>query len=270
MSANKKLWHSKTRAHSRAQAAVTDALFLLIIVSSLTGFLFIFAANYGKGISDQVNRNDNFEFASSALKTIMYQSTPRDSNQQINVLSPDPDLELDYLMALVKEDYADDQVLSDNTKRNLARSTYLVMRPVADTQDYLFAINTAQKYVFVMVWRTNFDVQLDPNTGKPIRFQNVGLNAGETHELFFCDPKLSDNAVQKLFLRVGNTVQAQALINMVEFTGKAFLLTQDTTEVRAGVLLSMWTASIIPDAEWNLLSCTKVNTSDIIGTNTTI
>jgi hypothetical protein len=87
--------------------------------------------------------------------------------------------------------------------------------------------------------------------------------------LFFCDPRLSDNAVQKLFLRVGNTVQAQALINMVEFTGNAFLLTQDTSEVRAGVLLSMWTASVIPDAEWNLLNCTKVNTSDIIGTSTT-
>lgn len=256
-----------TSLESRAQAAVTDALFLLIIVSSLTGFLFMFAANYGKGIADQVNRNDNFEFASSALKTIMYQSTPRDSNQTINVASPDPDLELDYLMALVKEDYADDQVLSENTKRNLARATFAVMRPVADTQDYLLAINTAQKYVFVMIWRTKFDYQIDPATGKPIRFQNVGVNTGETHEIFFCDPKLSDNAIQKLFLRVGNTVQAQALINMIEFTGNSFLLALDTSEVRAGVLLSMWTATTIPDAEWNLLSCTKVNTSDILGTN---
>ena len=249
---------------SRAQAAVTDALFLLVIISSLTGFLFLFAANYGKGIADQVNRNDNFEFASSALKTIMYQSSPRDANNTINTLSPDPNLELDYLMAMVKEDYADDKVLSDNTKRSIARATYAVMRPVADTQDYLLAINTAQKYVFLMIWRTNFDTT---NAG---RFGNVQVNPAETHEMFFCDPALSDNALQKLFLRVGNTVQAQTLVNMVEFTGNQFLLALDTSEVRAGVLLAMWTASTIPDAEWNLLKCTKIDLSNIVSTNSSV
>jgi hypothetical protein len=255
--------HSSRDAHARSgQAAVTDALFLLVIISSLTGFLFLYAANYGKGIADQVNRNDNFEFASSALKTIMYQSAPRDANNVINTLNPDPDLELDYLMAMVKEDYADDQNLSDNTKRNLARATFSVMRPVADSHDYLFAINTAQKYVFLMIWRTNFDVANAP------RFGDVGVNSAETHEIFFCDPALSDNALQKLFLRVGNTVQAQALINMVEFSGNQFLLALDTTEVRAGVLLSMWTATTIPDAEWNLLKCEKINAANVINTNT--
>lgn len=252
----------KGDSHARsAQAAVTDALFLLIIISSLTGFMFLFAANYGKGIADQVNRNDNFEFASSALKTIMYQSSPRDASQSINTLSPDPNLELDYLMAMVKEDYADDQTLSDNTKRSLARAAYSVMRPVADSQDYLFAFNTAQKYVFLMIWRTKF-----VSIGQ--RFGNVTVDPLETHEIFFCDPKLSDNAIQKLFLRVGNTVQAQSLVNMVEFTGNAFLLALDTSEVRAGVLLAMWTATTVPDAEWALLNCTKVNVSDVAGTNT--
>ncbi len=248
------------REHS-AQAAITDALFLLVIISSLTGFLFLFAANYGKGIADQVNRNDNFEFASSALKTIMYQSVPRDSNKTIDTLNPDPNMELDYLMAMVKEDYADDQTLSNNTKRSLARAAFSVMRPVADTQDYLFAINTAQKYVFLMVWRTKFI----PNG---TRFGDVLVDPSETHEIFFCDPALSDNALQKLFLRVGNTVQTQALVNMVEFSGKAFLLALDSTEVRAGVLLAMWTATTIPDAEWNMMKCTKVDVSNSVSTNT--
>ncbi len=243
-----------------AQAAITDALFLLVIISSLTGFLFLFAANYGKGIADQVNRNDNFEFASSALKTIMYQSVPRDSNKIIDTLNPDPNMELDYLMAMVKEDYADDQNLSNNTKRSLARAAFSVMRPVADTQDYLFAINTAQKYVFLMVWRTKF-ISLSG------RFGDVQVDPSETHEIFFCDPSLADNALQKLFLRVGNTVQTQALVNMVEFSGNAFLLALDSTEVRAGVLLSMWTATTIPDAEWNTMKCTKVDVSNIVSTN---
>ncbi|MFH0970711.1 MAG: hypothetical protein V1776_04610 [Candidatus Diapherotrites archaeon] len=256
---------------SRGQAAVTDALFLLVIISSLTGFLFLFAANYGKGIADQVNRNGSFEFVSSALKTIMYQSVTRDSTQAINVLSPDPDLEVDYLMAMVKEDYADDQNLSLNTKRSLAKSIYHVMRPIADNQDYLFAINTAQKYVLIILWRTNFVVQDSTGayvpwggTVDPERFQNVLPNPSEPHEMFFCNPSITDNAVQKLFLRVGTATQAQSLINMVEFSGSSFLLALDTTEIRAGVILSTWTATPIPDEEWNLLKCEKIPPADII------
>ncbi len=251
---------SNKKMKNAAQAAVTDALFLLVIISVLTGFLFLFAANYGKGVADQVNRNDNYEFVSSALKTIMYQSVPRDSNQVINTLSPDPDQELDYLMALVKEDYADDQILSENTQRNIARAVVSVMRPIADTQDYVFAMNTAQKYVFVMVWRTKFVVQ--QVEGKTQRFQNVQVDPKESHELFFCNPSLSDNVMQRLFLRVGNTVQAQALVNMVEFSGNSFLLSLDTSDVRAGVLLATWIATPIPDAEWALLKCSKISLNE--------
>ncbi len=262
----------KNKQKSRAQAAVTDALFLLVIISSLTGFLFLFAANYGKGISDQVNRNDSFEFVSSALKTIMYQSVPRDSNQVINVLNPDYEQEVDYLMALVKEDYADDQNLSENTKRSLARSVYQVMLPVADTQDYLFSIQTAQKYVLMILWRTKFEVmQVD---GKDIRFQNVkptcnpedilDPSACESHQMFFCEPGISDNSVQKLFLRVGTTTQAQSLVNMVEFSGNSLLLALDTTEIRAGVILAAWTATDIPKGEFDPLKCTLLNLADIV------
>lgn len=247
---------------NKAQAAVTDALFLLVIISSLAGFLFLFAANYGKGISDQVTRNDSFEFVSSALKTIMYQSVTRDATQFIDPTNPDPDLEVDYLMATVKEDYADDQVLSTNTKMNLAKSVYAVMRPVADNQDYMFSINTAQKYVLMILWRTKFLVELGPD-GKPTRFQNVQPDPSEPHEMFFCAPDITTNAVQKLFLRVGTATQAQSLINMVEFSGSSFLLALDTTEVRAGVLLSTWTATPIPDAEWQLLKCEKINLAGI-------
>ncbi len=239
------------------QAAVSDALFLLVIISGLTGFLFLFASSYGKGISDQVNRNDSFEFVSSALKTIMYQSSPRDANQTINVANPDPDQEIDYLMASLKEDYADDQNLLGNTKRNLARSIYHVMRPIADTQDYVFSINTAQKYVLFIVWRTKF-------IPTPNRFADVQVDPNEPHEMFFCNPQLNDNALQKLFLRVGTVTQAQSLVNMVEFTGSSFLLALDTSEVRAGVTLATWTATQIPNTEWQLLNCQEIDLTGIV------
>ncbi len=258
----------------RGQAAVTDALFLLVIISSLTGFLFIFAANYGKGISDQVTRNDSFEFVSSALKTIMYQSVTRDSDDSINVASPDPAQEVDYLMALLKEDYADDGNLTLNTKRNMAKSVYAVMRPVADNQDYVFAINTAQEYVLVVLWKTRFLVELDGSPGNYVpytdavdaeRFQNVKADEAEPHEMFFCTPSVADNPLQKLFLRVGTATQAQGLISMIRIAsssfddcGSAALLSLDSCELRAGALLATWTATPIPEAEFSALKCEKI------------
>ncbi|MDP2666491.1 MAG: hypothetical protein Q8P05_03255 [Candidatus Diapherotrites archaeon] len=233
------------------QAAVTDALFLLVIISGLTAFMLLFSANYGKGISDQVNRNDSFEFVASALKTIMYQSVARNADEIINPLHPDPEQEVDYLMALVKEDFADDTQLSVNTQKNLARSVFHVMRPIADSHDYIFAINTAQKYVFVILWRTEF-------IPSPNRFGDVQVDPQNSHRMYSCAPLLSDNALQRLALRVGNTTEAQALVNMVEFTGNSFLLSQDTTATRAGVTLATWTATVIPDAEWQLLNCTPI------------
>ena len=222
------------RRGERGQAAITDALLLLIVVTSLTSFLLLFATSYGKGVADQVNRNDSFEFVSSALKTLMYQSVARDASVTISSDTTDPDVEVDYLMALVKEDFADDSNLTLNTQENLAKSVYQVMRPVADSQDYLFAINTAQKYVLVVLWRTNFIPSQD-------RFGDVQwrwlLESG----------------------RVGTTTEAHALVNMVEFQGNQFLLSQDTTETRAGVSLVTWTATTIPDAEWNLLHCSPVS-----------
>jgi hypothetical protein len=238
--------------NKKGQAAVTDALFLLLIVTGLTAFMFSFSADYGKGIADQVNRNDSFEFVASALKTIMYQSVPRDATQ---VLDPkNPDQEIDYLMAIVKEDFADDGEISDNTKRNLSKSVFEVMRPVSDSHDYIFAINTAQKYVFVLLWRTEFLSATD-------RFGNIEVNPDEPHKMYFCNPNLSDNTLQRLSLRVGNTVETQSLINMVEFSGSSFLLTQDTSQVKAGVTLATWTATVIPDEEWNMLDCTSVDSS---------
>ena len=234
------------------QAAVTDALFLLVIITGLMAFLFSFSINYGKGLSDQVNRNTNYEFVASALKTIMYQSVSRNADVPLNPTNPN--LEIDYLMAQVKEDFADDKNLSPNTQKNLAKTVFDVMRPVADSEDYLLYINTAQKYVFVMIWRTEFaPVQFGPD-GKPVRFQDVTV-LNPSHKMYFCNPDISSDAVTRLKLRVGNTTEVQAIVNMVESAGSAVSLSQDTETTRAGVSLSTWVATRIPDAEWAALQC---------------
>lgn len=237
----------------RGQAAVTDALFLLIIITGLMAFLFTFTINYGKGLADQVQRNTDFEFVASALKTIMYQSVPKNAAL---VLQPNnANQEIDYLMAQVKQDYADDTILTTNTQTNLAHTVYTIMRPIADTHDYLFAINTAQKNVFVLLWRTEFTPsQVDPQTGKPIRYQTLQVQ-NPAHKMYFCDPSVTSDALARFKLRVGNTTEVQAIVNMVEFSGSSLLLSQDTTETRAGVTLSTWVATPIRDAEWQAMNC---------------
>ena len=235
-----------------AQAAVTDALFLLVIITGLMAFLFSFSVNYGKGLSDQVNRNSNYEFVASALKTIMYQSVPR--NADLSITPNNPNQEIDYLMAQVKEDFADDGNLAINTQKNLTKTVFEVMRSVADTQDYLLYINTAQKYVFVMLWRTEFaPIQYGPD-GKPIRYQDVTLQT-PSHRMYFCSPMISSDAMARFKLRVGNTTEVQALVNMVEFTGNALQLSLDSSTTRASVSLSTWSATRIPDNEWFAMNC---------------
>lgn len=250
-----KKFHSFAQ-EKNAQAAVTDALFLLVIITGLMAFLFTFTIGYGKGLSDQVSRNTNFEFVASALKTIMYQSVPRNADV---VLQPsNPDQEIDYLMAQLKEDYADDGNISLNTQKNLTRTVYDVMRPIADTHDYLFVINTAQKYVFVMLWRTEFATfQTNPSTGNPQRYQDIQVQ-NPAHRMYFCAPALTSDALQRFKLRVGNTTEVEAIVNMVEFTGSSLLLSQDSTETRAGVSLATWIATPIRDAEWQAMHCSPV------------
>lgn len=243
-------------SNQRGQAAVTDALFLLVIITGLMAFLFTFTVGYGKGLSDQVSRNTNFEFVASALKTIMYQSVPR--NADVTLQPNNSNQEIDYLMAQVKEDYADDGNISLNTQKNLTRTIYDVMRPIADTHDYLFVINTAQKYVFVMLWRTEFaSYQINPNTGNPQRYQDIQVQ-DPSHRMYFCSPILTSDALQRFKLRVGNTTEVEAVVNMVEFTGSSLLLSQDTTETRAGVSLATWIATPIRDAEWQGMNCSQV------------
>src|SRR3989344_3312120 len=56
---------------NRGQAAVTDALYFLLIVTSISVFLFSFSNGYGNTVSAQIVQNYNSDFATDALKTIL-------------------------------------------------------------------------------------------------------------------------------------------------------------------------------------------------------
>jgi len=139
----------------KGQAAVTDTIYFLLIVTGLCVFMFSFANNYGAIVGSEVGRQYYIDYSSSALKTILYVSTPRDITQ---TLSYDPgldeDVEIDHLSAFIKEDYADDSTLEKNTQITVANTVRNIMRPIADSFDYLFYISVPElagdrKMIFV-------------------------------------------------------------------------------------------------------------------------
>ncbi|MFH1752442.1 MAG: hypothetical protein ABH821_05915, partial [archaeon] len=150
----------------KGQAAVTDSLFFLIIIVGLSTFLFTVVSGYGSSLSTQLSQQYSTEFVSSTLKTILYSSTPRDPSELLTAETG----EIDYLLAMVKEDFFDDTVLRDDTKIVLGENVVAAMRPVSPTHDFIFYMYNQNDtdFVFLMIKRTyaeyDSDGILDPNS----------------------------------------------------------------------------------------------------------
>lgn len=144
--------------NQKGQAAVTDTIYFLLIVTGLCVFMFSFANSYGAAASSEIGRQYYLDYSSSALKTILYSSTPRDITQTLSYDPVSDDaVELDHLSAFIKEDYADDSQLKDDTQISVANTIRNIMRPVADSFDYLFYISVpevaidSRKMIFVTI-----------------------------------------------------------------------------------------------------------------------
>lgn len=237
--------NQKMKMNASGQAAVTDALFLLVIVTALTAFMVLFATSYGTSIGGQVTKNFNSSYVTSALKTLMYTSAPRFGDE----ITFSPNEEVDYLMAIVKEDYADGQGLTPKTKKVLAKTVDELMGGLSDSYDYMFTIRTSDKFVMLMIHRTEFQ---NVEFGK----RNVKLTA-TGHQTYFCNTGSSEipfEQIQKLMVGVGDTYSAENLVVMVQANNQSLSFSQP--ELRAVANLTMWIATPVEDSLWNSLNCT--------------
>jgi len=168
--------------NKKGQAAITDALFFLTIIVTLSVLLFRFSSTYGDRI-DLATSNLYFkEYSNSAMKTIFYTEVPLDFSQDIN----EDTKEVDYLMTSIKSDFYIDGVIGDGgdtsnhdqinlitinskdiQKFNLYHTLKAVMNPLP-TYDYLFYLyntTTAQfEYVLIKIntYQKDEDAQLRP------------------------------------------------------------------------------------------------------------
>lgn len=185
----------------RGQAAVTDTVYFLLIVSGLCVFLFGFANQYGAMVSEEVTRQYYVDFATSALKTVLYSSTPRDTTQDLY----DPDAEIDHLFAYVKEDYADDSKLTDATEHVMAENVIRAMAPIADSFDYLFYIfRPAEGMIFVQLHASKFST-----TGEG---GYVEVESGETKDYLCAPDSVSETKISKLINIAGNVYLSSSKI----------------------------------------------------------
>lgn len=241
--------------NQKGQAAVTDALYFLMIVTFLSIFLFGFANSYGNSVKQQINDEFTVTFATNALKTILYTSTTRDPGASIN----DPDAEIDYLVAILKEDFADDQIISESTRKVLGKTISRILSPIEDNLDYIFIITTAgdgsveKEIVFMYVHTTNFVEEAVDIQGRGYTIYHAGNPAEGTpsHYNFFCalDSGAIDHsedstfesffkdALTRLVSNIGSTSEASAKIKLSKISSSGEL---DRVDAQADLI--MWDA----------------------------
>jgi len=239
--------------NSKGQAAVTDALYFLLIITFLSIFLFGFANSYGNLVREQVNDEYNTAFTTNALKTILYSSTPRDPSENIYSSS-----EVDYLLSLIKEDYSDDLQIDTAERKVFGKTILSVLSPIQDTKDYMFYIRVPsesenKKMIYFFIHSTNFEKEAVPSEGLGRNFFIYSANEIASHSNFFCGLKSVDGVMKsfegqeyidliarfdKLRANIGSVSEASSSITLVKETDDGEL-----KNFNAEVILMIWDAT---------------------------
>ncbi|MBN1940860.1 MAG: hypothetical protein JW772_01625 [Candidatus Diapherotrites archaeon] len=226
--------------NGKGQASITDALYFLLIVSALSVFLFVYSMNYGSTVADQIERQFGQEYASSSFRTIFYNSTPRIPGESL-----EETLEVDYLLAAIKEDYADDKKIN-RTREVLANNIVGIMEPLHDSFDYAFYVYLeeagAQKFAFLLVSLHN-------------RVLPEGRRVGDYTTdaiVYLCEPAelTSLDRLEAMLSKLGTVSRSESRMRLpiIKESG------QSTDLVTSYVNLAMWVSTQIPE-EFNDLNC---------------
>jgi len=133
--------------NQKGQSAITDAMFFLLIITALAALMFFFSTGYGKSINEYIISQYKDEVIVSAVKTLVFSTTPRTE------LNPK---EQDNIMVLIREDYYNYTVnhsavnnlkISDTTKTTFLKKVKSVMAPLLGSYDYMYYIYIPPYYI---------------------------------------------------------------------------------------------------------------------------
>jgi len=243
----------------KAQAAITDAMYFLIVVMALSTLTYVFIVPYGQSVEVHLNKQFRQAYASSALKAILYSSVPRNLNDDIKSAK-----EVDFFLTLLKEDYAEQSALalanqdktvtplSDNVKKVLAKNIIFAMNFVSPSFDYVFFIrevadtSATQKIVFVF-----------------FKITTKGENESESQtQYFYCDPLNSEEFntfLSNFFFSSADIVKPSPTIIFLPYFRDASDLEKAPDAKPVEVNLALWTPPTELDisAPENNFGCTE-------------
>lgn len=238
--------------NEKGQAAVTDALFMLLIVSGLAVMLFVFTAGYGNDISQHLLRQYSVDYTTDSLKTILYSSTPRFPGQDLTA----PNVEVDYLLAVVKEDFAEQLSFSPDTKKVLRDNIDKIMRPVSDQFDYMFIVvkQREAEYIFTMIYKSEFicknqqKVEIDCESGARDVIVEPALIS---HQFYDCE-NVDSQKISRLVYELGESSQANSPLLLLQ-SSKTVARRLETADAQATLVI--WPATLISDERITEMGC---------------
>jgi hypothetical protein len=200
---------------SRGQAALMDSIIFLTIVASITTGMFFFTINYGTQTADRVNSFYSSDFAVDALKVITYINVLR-TGEDFGRITSMGVVELDYLLALIKEDYADTKTLSPETTNAVVATLGATMRPFDRAYDYAFYLVTVSEpknFLFVVL-------ALHECTSYPSVCADPTDKTKEIDRVFYyCTPGISNFLEKDVFPRVGKVDSGYGKVTLSEDVG---------------------------------------------------
>jgi len=224
----------KRKASCRGQAALMDSIFFLTIVASITAGMFFFTINYGLQTESQLASFYSADFASDVLKVVSYINVLRDGSEFSYVISGEA-VELDYLLALIKEDYFDKKEMSDPTVKAIASTMGATMKPFDNSYDYAFYLvnESEQNFLFLLI------AIHECTSGEVICNDPTVTDKIVDRVFFYCKPEISDFLEQQVFPAVGKVDSGYGKVTLSETVG-------DRMESKIFIMgLNIWRANTV-------------------------
>lgn len=197
------------KMNERGQASLMDSIIFLTIVSSVVTMLFFFMINYGDRVENQIDSLYAEDFSIDTLKVITYVNVLRDGRSVFDYKFEDteqPLPEYDYLLTLMKEDYADVGKFSYPTKKAIVSTVSSTLLPFEGSLDYAFFMmhEDSEEFLFLM---------MAVHEGE---FNEDGRVTGVDRVYYECAPDDIDVISKEVFPYVGEVNTASGKIMLPE------------------------------------------------------
>ena len=188
-------------------------------------------------------------------------SSPRHQEEVFSFGSASSLKEVDYLLALVKEDYAERSSLSRSSQAILRNNLQKIMAPLGDQYDYLFFISRQRDLSFISIILYKSEFSCIKNG------QQVQCGAGErgvafipmqpAHRYYLCNAQegkeVKPQDIQQFMFAVADTFQATSPLLLIETNREAETVNPETIQAKA--TLVAWPATYLDPALLDVLAC---------------